>query len=191
MINQKDEKAEYIIRKHHSVSLLIFVQRHCLDLSFYQKNTIVVSGISLRVSRTCKEIYEEFYHHRNSYTLVCPPVRGDKLWYTTLVVYAHWRRLCSNWFRHGSATISYPQCSLTFMRERYLHRCREQSFAIRTFAMSAVGIDVVSVHKLFAYKVVGTVSTDIMSSHMKFCRIAFGITRQQNSKVQMNERHLI
>ena len=40
-------------------------------------------------------------------------------------------RLCSNWFRHGSTTISYPQWSLTFMRERYLHRCREQSFAIR------------------------------------------------------------
>ena len=37
------------------------------------------------------------------------------------------------------------------MRERYLHRCREQSFAIRAFAMSAVGIDV---HKLFAYRVV-------------------------------------
>ena len=40
--------------------------------------------------------------------------------------YAHGRRLCSNWFRHGSTTISYPpQCSLTFMRERYLHKCRE------------------------------------------------------------------
>ena len=40
------------------------------------------------------------------------------------------RRQCSNWFQHGSTTISYPQCSLTFLRERYLHRCREQSFAI-------------------------------------------------------------
>ena len=39
----------------------------------------------------------------------------------TLIVYAHVRRLCSNWVRHGSTTISYPQCSLTFMRERYLH----------------------------------------------------------------------
>ena len=57
----------------------------------------------------------------------------------------HGRRLCSNWFRHGSTTISYPQCSLTFLCERYLHRCREQSFAIRAYAMSAVGIDVVSV----------------------------------------------
>ena len=66
------------------------------------------------------------------------------------VVYAHGRRLCSNWFRHGSTTISYPQCSLTFLRERCLHRCREQSFAIRAYAMSTVGIDVVSVHKLFA-----------------------------------------
>ena len=65
------------------------------------------------------------------------------------------RRLCSNWVRHGSTTISYPQCSLTFMRERYLHR----SFA---YAKSAVGIDVMSVHKLFAYRVVSTVSTDIV-----------------------------
>ena len=42
--------------------------------------------------------------------------------------------------------ISYPQCSLTFIRERYLDRCREQSFAIRAYAMSTIGIDVVSVH---------------------------------------------
>ena len=74
-----------------------------------------------------------------------------------------------NWFRHGSTTTSYPQCSLTFMRERYLHRCREQSFAIRAYAMSAVGIDVVSIHKLFAYRVVSTVSIDIVSSHTKYC----------------------
>ena len=66
------------------------------------------------------------------------------------------RRLCSNRVRHGSTTIRYPQCSLTFMRERYLHR----SFA---YTKSAVGIDVVSVHKLFAYRVVSTVSTDIVS----------------------------
>ena len=75
-----------------------------------------------------------------------------------VIVYAHGRRLCSNGFRHGSTTISYPQCSLTFLRERYLHRCREQSVAIRAYAMSAVGIDVVS-------------------SHTKYCRIAYGITR--------------
>ena len=82
------------------------------------------------------------------------------------------RRLCGYWVQHGSTTtcISYPQCSLTFMRERYLHR----SFA---YAKSAVGIDVVSVHKLFAYRVVSTVSTDIVSSHTKYCRIAYGITR--------------
>ena len=47
----------------------------------------------------------------------------------------------------------YSQCSLTFMRERYLHRCRKQSFAIRAYAVSAVGIDIVSLHKLFAYRV--------------------------------------
>ena len=68
--------------------------------------------------------------------------------YISLIVYAHGRRLCNNKFRHGSTTISYPHCSLTFMRERYLHRCREQSFAIRAYAMSAVRTDVVSVRKL-------------------------------------------
>ena len=73
------------------------------------------------------------------------------------------------------------------MRERYLPRCREQSFAIRAYAMSAVGIDVVSVYKLFAYRVVSTVSTDIVSSHMKYCRIAYGITRQQNALQCINE----
>ena len=52
----------------------------------------------------------------------------------------------------------YPQCSLTFLRERYLHRCCEQSFAICAYAMSAFGIDVVS-------------------SHTKYSRIAYGITR--------------
>ena len=49
-----------------------------------------------------------------------------------IVVYAHGHRLCCNWVRHGSTTISYPQCSLTFMHERYLHR----SVA---YAKSAVG----------------------------------------------------
>ena len=70
-------------------------------------------------------------------------------------------------------TISYPQCSLTFMRVGYLHRCREQSFAIPAYAMSVVGIDVVSIHKLFVY----TVSTHIVSIHTKYCRIPYGITR--------------
>ena len=93
------------------------------------------------------------------------------------IVYDHGRRLCSNRFQHGSTTISYPQCSLTFMRGRYLHRCRGLSFAKCAYVMSAVGIDVVSVRKLFAYRVVSTVSTDIMSSHTNYCRIAYGITR--------------
>ena len=87
-----------------------------------------------------------------------------------IVVYAHGRRLCSNRVRHGSTTISYPQCSLASMRERCLHR----SFA---YTKSAVGIDVVSVHKLFAYRVVSTVSTDVVSSHTKYCRISYDITR--------------
>ena len=73
--------------------------------------------------------------------------------------------------------MSYPQYSLTFLRERYFHRCREQLFAIRECAMSAVDIDVLSVHKLFVYRAVSTVSTDIVSSHTKYCRIAYGITR--------------
>ena len=80
-------------------------------------------------------------------------------------------------FRQGSTTISYPQCSLTFMRGRYLHRHREQSFAFRAYAMRAVDIDIVSLRKLLAYRVVSTVSTDIVSSHTKYCRIAYGITR--------------
>ena len=70
------------------------------------------------------------------------------------------------------------------MRERHLHRCREQSFAIRAYAMSAVGIDVVRVHKLFAYRVVSTVSTVIRNT-------AESRTVSQDSrmhcKVQMNE----
>ena len=63
-----------------------------------------------------------------------------------IIVYAHGRRLCSNWFRHWSTTISYPQCSLTFLRERYLHRCREQPFAIWAYAMSAVGVSISCSH---------------------------------------------
>ena len=65
------------------------------------------------------------------------------------------------------------------MRERYLHRCREQLFAIRAYAKSAVGIDVVSVHKLFAFRVVSTVSTDIVISVSEDSRM--------HCKVQMNE----
>ena len=54
--------------------------------------------------------------------------------------------------------------------ERYLHRCREQSFAIRAYDMSVVVIDVVSVHNLFAYRFISTVRIDVVSSHMKYCR---------------------
>ena len=43
-------------------------------------------------------------------------------------------------------------------------------------------------HKLFAYMIVSTVSTDIVSSYAKYCRIAYGITRSRmHCKVQMNE----
>ena len=63
------------------------------------------------------------------------------------------------------------------MHERQLHRCREQSFAIRVYDMNAVGIDVVNVHKLFAYRVMSTVRINVVSGHMKYCRIAYGITR--------------
>ena len=73
------------------------------------------------------------------------------------------------------------------MQERYLHRCREQSFTIRAYAMSAVGIDVVSVRKLFTYRVASTVSQDIVSSHTKYYRIAYRITRQQNALQGTNE----
>ena len=76
--------------------------------------------------------------------------------------------------------ISYPQCSLTFMRERYLHRCRDQSFAIRAYAMSAVGIDVVSVHKLFAHGIGSTFRINVVSSHMNriwYHKIAESIAR--------------
>ena len=104
-----------------------------------------------------------------------------------VIVYAHGRRQCSNWFRQGSTTISYPQCSLTFLCERYLHRCREQPFTISAYIMSAVGIDVMSVHKLFAYRVLSTVSTDIVSSITKYCRIANGITRWQDTLQGTNE----
>ena len=33
-------------------------------------------------------------------------------------------------------------------RERYLHKCREPSYTIRTYATSAIGIDVVSGHRV-------------------------------------------
>ena len=52
----------------------------------------------------------------------------------SIIDYAHGGRLCSNWFLHGSTTISYPQCSLTFM----------------LYVESAICRNVVNRHKLFA-----------------------------------------
>ena len=94
------------------------------------------------------------------------------------IVYAHGRRLCSNKVSTWKYNHYLPTMQLDlYMRERNLHRCREQSFAIRAYAMSAVGIDVVGIHKLFVYRVMSTVSTDTVSSHTKYYRIAYGITR--------------
>ena len=56
------------------------------------------------------------------------------------------------------------------MHVRYFHKGREQSFAIRAYDMSAVGIDVVNVHKLFAYRFMSTVRIDVLNDHMKYCR---------------------
>ena len=53
--------------------------------------------------------------------------------------------------------------------------------------MSVVGINVVRLRKLFAYKVMSTVRIDVVSGHMKYCRIAYGITSRMHCKVQMNE----
>ena len=65
------------------------------------------------------------------------------------------------------------------MCERYLHRCREQSIAIRAYAISAVGIDVVSVHKLSAYRVVSAVRKDvvILQNPSRYHKIAECIAR--------------
>ena len=52
-----------------------------------------------------------------------------------------------------------------------------QPLVTQNAACSAVSIDVVIVHKLFAYRVVSTVSTDVVGSHTKHCRIAYGIKR--------------
>ena len=65
------------------------------------------------------------------------------------------------------------------MRERCLHICREQSFDIRSYAMGAVGLDVVRVRKLFAYRVVSTVSIDEQSYEILQNRIRN--TREQNA----------
>ena len=71
------------------------------------------------------------------------------------------------------------------MRARFVHR----SFA---YAKSATGIDVVSVQKLFAYRVVSTVSTDIVSSHTKYVEShTVSQDSRMHCKVQMNEWPLI
>ena len=74
------------------------------------------------------------------------------------------------------------------MPERYLQRCQGKSFAIRAYAMSAVSIIVVNVHKLFAYSVVSAVCIDVVSSHIKYCIIAYGITGKQNPFEGTSER---
>ena len=73
-----------------------------------------------------------------------------------------------------------------------MHRCREHPFAIRAYAMSAVGIDVVSIHKLFAYRVVSTVSMDIVSCHANTAEShTVSLDSRLHCKVQMNEWPLI
>ena len=54
------------------------------------------------------------------------------------------------------------------------------------FCVSAVWIDVVSNHLLFAYAM-SAVGIDVVSSHTKYCRIAYGITREQNALQCTNE----
>ena len=78
------------------------------------------------------------------------------------------------------------------MRERYLLRCCEQSFAIHAHVMSADSIAVVGVQKLFAYRVVSTVLIDFVSRHVKYCRTAYGSKdSRMHCKEKMNEWHLI
>ena len=42
---------------------------------------------------------------------------------------------------------------------------------IRAYDISANGIDVVSVHKLFAYRFMSTARIDVVSGHIKYCRL--------------------
>ena len=148
----------------------------------------------IQISRTPRH-WKFTQHHRTTPSLLRIrenterlDARRLELWMRSLK--SPGEHYCENWtieyVTFLDKSISYPQCSLTFMRERYLHR----SFA---YAKSAVGIDVVSVHKLFAYRVVSTVSTDIVSSHTK--NTVESHTVSQNSrmqcKVKMNEWPLI
>ena len=71
--------------------------------------------------RCCRfvQFCEYFYHiflTRESYLFICHCQPNTHYLFALVIVYAHRRRLCNNWFRHGSTTISYPQCSLTFIR---------------------------------------------------------------------------
>ena len=43
-------------------------------------------------------------------------------------------------------------------------------FAVSAYDVSTVGIDVMSVHKLFAYKVMSTARIDVESGHMKYSK---------------------
>ena len=147
-----------------------FMDRFCCSFTqmFSMKNILI--KFKFQLSRAKVNVKEAILRN------ILFAVRCFHLW-TDFDITSYGRRLCSNWFRYGSTTISFPQCSLTFMHERCLHKCLERSFSIRAYVISAAGIDVVRVHMLFAYRTVSTVSTDIVSSHTKYCRIAYGITR--------------
>ena len=65
------------------------------------------------------------------------------------------------------------------MHERYLNRCREQSFAIRAYAMSAVDIDVVSDHRghEHCYHRYRKQSYKILQNRIRYHKIAECIAR--------------
>ena len=76
------------------------------------------------------------------------------------------------------------------MCERYLHRCHELSVAIRAYAMSAVGIDVVSVHTLSAlsaYRVLSAVRIDVAVIWNTAESQLVSKDSRMHCKVQMNE----
>ena len=73
------------------------------------------------------------------------------------------------------------------MCERYLHRCHELSVTIRAYAMSAVGIDVVSVHTLSAYRVLSAVRIDVAVIWNTAESQLVSKDSRMHCKVQMNE----
>ena len=79
--------------------------------------------------------------------------------------------------------LTYESGALPIVLRGPVHRCREQSFAIRAYAMSTVGINVVSVHKLFTYRVVSTVriyreqSYDILQNRIYYHKLEECIAR--------------